>query len=85
MNEPPSQSTASPPSTVHSNWLPPSDEVKVKSPVSSWVARSGFVPIVVSGAAVSIVQREDSGVASAFVAGSTARTSTVCEPSSRSR
>ncbi len=63
--------------------MPSSFAEKLKLAVVLDVDACGAESIVVSGAAVSIVQPYEAGSASTLPAGSVARTLNVCEPSVR--
>jgi hypothetical protein len=78
------QALQEPPSSRHSNVEPPSLEEKEKLAPVAFVGSPGWAVIVVSGAAVSIVQVKVAGVASVLPAASVARTSKVRAPSARS-
>jgi hypothetical protein len=71
------------PSRAHSN-VAPASELKLKLALVELALGLGLSVIVVSGAAESIVQLCEAGVASGFPAASVARTENVCEPSASS-
>jgi hypothetical protein len=72
-----------PPSSWHWNVEPASDEENEKVAVGAFVFVLGADTIVVLGGVESTVHARVAGVGSALPTGSTARTSTLCEPSAR--
>src|SRR5207237_9101947 len=70
-----SQATKLPASSLHWKLTPPSGELKVKLAVVLLVGSVGFVPIAVSGAAVSTVHVYEAGLGSGLLAGLIARSS----------